>query len=288
MDDNIIVKFHITDLTTGEFIKEHKFNLNEEYFINKMPNNGSFQWKGDRKAYLPDLKVNLVHLVTDPKNNKKEQRSIENLKSFCNHTGVKYDMRINKIWKDLPPSNNCHRPQDIGLKPESIGNGFGKLTPGHYGCYLAHKNGICQESNQAYDITLIFEGDVIIDADFDELYTSLFRFNKIACDNGLDLVGFGNPPECTPILGPQIEDVHCDTKYFVPAQSYLIPNKSLNIWKEKLETLNWEAWDLWIMNIGQMKVAIADKVYTKHLPGFSLVDQVEKNKFNDNPLIFVD
>ena len=28
--------------------------------------------------------------------------------------------------------------------------------------------------------------------------------------------------------------------------------------------------------------------YTKHLPGFSLVDQIEKNKDNDNPLIFTD
>ena len=42
------------------------------------------------------------------------------------------------------------------------------------------------------------------------------------------------------------------------------------------------------MNIGQMKSGIADKVYTKHLPGFSLVDQIDKNKNNDNPLIFVD
>ena len=68
----------------------------------------------------------------------------------------------------------------------------------------------------------------------------------------------------------------------------MIPNKNLNNWKEKLENSKWEAWDLWIMNVGQMKSGIADKVYTKHLPGFSLVDQVEKNKYNDNPLIFTD
>ena len=76
--------------------------------------------------------------------------------------------------------------------------------------------------------------------------------------------------------------------HFVPAQSYLIPNQSLNNWKFKLENEKWEAWDLWIMNIGRMKTSIADKVYTKHLPGFSLVDQKEKNKNNDNPLIFID
>ena len=42
------------------------------------------------------------------------------------------------------------------------------------------------------------------------------------------------------------------------------------------------------MNVGNMKSGISDKVYTKHLPGFSLVDQKEKNKNNDNPLIFTD
>ena len=173
-------------------------------------------------------------------------------------------------------------------KPAPIGNGFGKLTPGHYGCYLAHKNAICAKDNGEYDFVLIFEGDVIIDSDFDELYDSLFRFDKIARDNSLDLVGFGNPINTSPVKGPQIEDVHCNAISFVPAQSYLIPNQSLSHWKEKLQNKKWEAWDLWIMNIGQMKSGIANKVYTKHLPGFSLVDQIDKNKNNDNPLIFVD
>ena len=289
LEDNIIVNFYITDLITGDFIKEHNFTLNKEYFLNKMPSNGSFKWKGDMKPYIKSpLKIKLIHLITDPKNNKKEQRSIKNLKSFCTYTGVEYDMKINKIWEDLPPSENCVRPKDIGLTPESLGDGFGKLTPGHYGCYLAHKNGICQNSNQEYDIILIFEGDVVVDSSFDELYTSLIRFNRIACENKIDLIGFGNPPQSTNVFGPQIEDIHCDVMPFIPAQSYLIPNRSLKIWKEKLETLNWEAWDLWIMNIGRMKSGIADKVYTKHLPGFSLVDQIDKNKDNDNPLIFID
>ena len=197
-------------------------------------------------------------------------------------------MRVNKIWKELPPAETCVRPQDIDWKPQSIGNGFGKLTPGHYGCYLAHKNAICLDDNIDYDFVLVFEGDTIIDSDFDELYESLFRFNKIATEQKLDLIGFGNPKETTNIRGPQIEDVYCDVIPFVPAQSYLIPNRSLNDWKLKLENQYWEAWDLWIMNIGRMKSGIADKIYTKHLPGFSLVDQVEKNKFNDNPLIFTE
>ena len=281
LKDNTIVNFYVTDLTTGEFIKEHTFKLDKDYFNNKITNNGLFTWKGDMAPYNP--KIKLLHLVTEPDTNEKEKLSVENIKSFCEHTGIKYDMRINKIWEDLPPSDTCQRPEHIDWKPAPIGNGFGKLTPGHYGCYLAHKNAILLEDNKDYDFVLIFEGDTIIDSDFDELYDSLFRFDKIANEQELDVVGFGNPKQTTKIVGPQIEDVHCNTILFVPAQSYLIPNQSLSHWKEKLQNKKWEAWDLWIMNVGQMKSGIADKVYTKQLPGFSIIDQKNKSK-NDSTL----
>ena len=288
MDDNIIVTFDVKDSINGDDVIKHTFNLNRDYFENKITNNGSFTWKSSLQPYTKNNKIKLLHLVTEPETNEKEKRSIENLKSFCEHTDIEYDMRVNKIWKELPPSDTCNRPQDIDWKPQSIGNGFGKLTPGHYGCYLAHKNAIIDDENKNYDFILVFEGDTIIDSDFTELYNSLFRFNRIANENNLDLIGFGNPKETTNIRGIQIEDIHCDVVPFVPAQSYLIPQSKLNNWKNKLNNEKWEAWDLWIMNIGQMKSGISDKVYTKHLPGFSLVDQIEKNKFNDNPLIFVD
>jgi glycosyltransferase involved in cell wall biosynthesis len=287
-NDKFIVTFNIIDLGTGNSIKKHIFKLDKDYFDNKITNNGLFTWKGDMAPYNP--KIKLLHLITEPDTNEKEQRSIENLKSFCDHTNIKYDMRVNKIWKDLPPSDTCHRPEHIDWKPAPIGNGFGKLTPGHYGCYLAHKNAILLEDNKDYDFVLIFEGDTIIDSDFDELYDSLFRFDKIANEQELDVVGFGNPKQTTKIVGPQIEDVHCNAILFVPAQSYLIPNQSLSHWKEKLQNKKWEAWDLWIMNVGQMKSGIADKVYTKQLPGFSIIDQENKSK-NDSALhklIFTD
>ena len=288
LKDEFIVTFDVKDSISGQDVVKHVFNLDKDYFENTLKNNGKFTWNLPADEYYKNHKIKLLHLVTEPETNEKEQRSIENLKSFCEHTGIVYDMKINKIWRELPPSENCVRPQDIDWKPQSIGNGFGKLTPGHYGCYLAHKNAITDLDNQNYDFVLIFEGDTIIDSDFNELYESLFRFNRIANEQGLDLVGFGNPKETTNINGPQIEDVHCDVIPFVPAQSYLIPQGKLENWYDNLMNKKWEAWDLWIINIGRMRSGIADKVYTKHLPGFSLVDQVEKNRHNDNPLIFVD
>jgi glycosyltransferase involved in cell wall biosynthesis len=76
LKDNTIVNFYVTDLTTGEFIKEHTFKLDKDYFNNKITNNGLFTWKGDMAPYNP--KIKLLHLVTEPDTNEKEQRSIEN------------------------------------------------------------------------------------------------------------------------------------------------------------------------------------------------------------------
>tara|TARA_B110000977_G_scaffold186309_1_gene252087 strand:- start:4713 stop:7400 length:2688 start_codon:yes stop_codon:yes gene_type:complete len=277
LKDNFIVTFDVKDSSNGETIKYHQFNLNEDYFLNTMPDNGMFNWKGDRSQYEP--KIKLLHLVTEPTTNKKEQRSIKNLKDFCSSTGIKYNQRINKIWKETPPSDTCNRPQDIASEP-----GYMKLSPGHYGCYLAHKNAICEDDNKIYDFTLIFEGDVMVDSE--DLYSSLLRFNKIARENQLDIIGFGNPKPQN--ITDTIEDVYISDNAFVPAQSYLIPHTSLKHVQKITNDSKWDAFDLWIKNVAKFKVATADKVYTKHLPGFSLVDQIEKNKDNDNPLIFTD
>jgi GR25 family glycosyltransferase involved in LPS biosynthesis len=247
-----------------------------------------FTWKGDLEQYHNNHKIILHHLVTEPKTNEKEKRSIENLKAFCKHTGIEYNMRVNEIYRRLPPADSCHRPQDIAFQPQSIGNGFGKLTPGHYGCYLAHRNAITLGENKNYDFVLIFEGDTIIDSDFDELYNSLFRFNKIANEQGLDLVGFGNPKETTNVYGIQVEDVHCDVIPFVPAQSYLITQTKVNKFKHLLENTPWDAIDLWICNVANLKIGTAEKIYTKHLPGYSIIEQTIKDGKTDNPLIFLE
>ena len=162
-------------------------------------------------------KIKLMHLVTDPENNPKEIRSIENIKDFCEKTGIIYEQRVNVIWKETPPSENCARPTEVQDKP-----GYYKLAPGHYGCYLAHKNAILTADNKEYDYVLIFEGDVIIDSDYTELYDALQRFSRLAKETDMDIIGFGNPWQNRNLNGPKIEDIYTDVTPFVPAQSYLI------------------------------------------------------------------
>jgi glycosyltransferase involved in cell wall biosynthesis len=279
LNDNFIVTFNVKDTTTGETVKFHQFELNKDYFLNQMSNNGSFKWKGDRSNYNP--KIKLMHLVTEPETNEKEINSIENIKDFCNKTGIKYEQRINKIWTDTPPKENCNRPNDVQDKP-----GYYKLAPGHYGCFLAHKNAMLADDNKEYDYVLIFEGDVIIDTPFNELYNKLIEFNQTAIKADMDIIGFGNPTNNRNLTGPKIDDIYTDVTPFVPAQSYLITKDKLANIKEKLNTLPWDAFDLWVCNVAKLRVGTADKIYTKHLPGFSIIEQEFKGMDENSPEIY--
>jgi len=281
LDDNIIVTFDVKDTNTGESVKYHKFNLNKDYFLNAMPNNGMFNWKGDRSRYNP--KIKLMHLVTEPDVNEKEIRSVKNIKEFCKSTGIEYEQRINKIWTDLPPIDTCNRPEDVQDKP-----GYYKLAPGHYGCYKAHTNAIMSENNKDYDYVLIFEGDVIVDSQFDELKQSLERFSKIAKENDQDIIGFGNPYQNRNLNGPKIEDIYTNVSPFIPAQSYLINKNKLQFIQNKVKNTPWDAFDMWVCNVAKLKVGTAEKIYTKHLPGFSIIEQEIKTTDENSPLIYAE
>ncbi len=281
--DKFKIKFDIFNSNTQTFIESYYFDLDKNYFKNKINNNGMFTWKGDTTQYIPsDYKVKLLHLVTEPTTNEKEIRSIENIKKFCKHTGIEYDQRINKIWTEMPPTDTCHRPTEVQEKP-----GYYKLAPGHYGCYLAHKNAICEINNNKYDFILIFEGDVIVDSDFDELYNSFSRFVRISNEQDQDIIGFGNPWQARNLNGPKIEDIHTNVTPFIPAQSYLITKDKLPNIVNLLNTTKWDAFDLWVCNVAQLKVGTAEKIYTKHIPGFSIVEQEIKTTDNHSPLIFL-
>ena len=279
LDDNIIVTFDVKDTNTGESVKYHKFNLNKDYFLNAMPNNGMFNWKGDRSRYNP--KIKLMHLVTEPDVNEKEIRSVKNIKEFCESTGIEYEQRINKIWTDLPPIDTCNRPEDVQDKP-----GYYKLAPGHYGCYKAHTNAIMSENNKDYDYVLIFEGDVIVDSSFSKLRQALDRFSRLSNENNQDIIGFGNPFNNRNLNGPKIEDIYTDVTPFIPAQSYLINNNKLDYIQDKIKNTKWDAFDMWVCNVANLKVGTADKIYTKHLPGFSIIEQEFKGMDENSPEIY--
>ena len=273
--DIYVVTLENYDLTSSKYLDTKTITIDYNYYKNTLPGNGWIKLKN----YKP--KIKLMHLVTEPKTNPKEIRSVKNIKDFCNKTGIVYEQRINKIWTELPPKDTCNRPDDVQDKP-----GYYKLAPGHYGCFKAHTDAIMAENNKDYDYVLIFEGDVIIDSNYQELYDSLKRFSKIAKENNQDVIGFGNPFSNRNLNGPKIEDIYTNVIPFIPAQSYLINRDKIDYIQDKVTTTKWDAFDMWVCNVAKLNVGTAEKIYTKHLPGFSIIEQEFKGMDENSPEIY--
>ena len=43
---------------------------------------------------------------------------------------------------------------------------------------------------------------------------------------------------------------------------------------------------MWVCNVAQLKVGTAEKIYTKHLPGFSIIEQEFKGMDENSPEIY--
>jgi len=279
-DDIFKIKWEVYDLDTNLHLDTKEIIVDNNYRKNQINNNGLFEWYGDMSKF-DKPKIKLMHLVTEPDSNPKEIRSIESVKDFCEKTDIKYEQRVNKIWKDTPPKDTCNRPDDVQDVP-----GHYKLAPGHYGCYIAHTNAITAEDNSEYDYVLIFEGDVIVDSDYNELYDSLIRFSRLAQQNDQDIIGFGNPYQNRNLNGPKVEDIYTNVTPFIPAQSYLINRDKLSKLVNAVKTTKWDAFDMWVCNVAQLKVGTAEKIYTKHLPGFSIIEQEFKGMDENSPEIY--
>jgi len=104
-------------------------------------------------------------------------------------------------------------------------------------------------------------------------------------EHDLDVVGFGNVDYGHK---QKIEDLLIDVHTFAPAQSYLIPGGKIGKFRDMHSNCKWDAADLWLTRVADFKTAIATTIYTKHLAGFSIVDQKHKSKDNDVSQIFKD
>jgi hypothetical protein len=73
---------------------------------------------------------------------------------------------------------------------------------------------------------------------------------------------------------------------FIPAQSYLINQNKLEKITNLINTTLWDAFDMWVCNVARLRVGTAEKIYTKHLPGFSIIEQQFKGTDENSPLIY--
>jgi len=66
----------------------------------------------------------------------------------------------------------------------------------------------------------------------------------------------------------------------------LINNNKLDKIKLLINTTPWDAFDMWVCNVARLRVGTAEKIYTKHLPGFSIIEQEFKGMDENSPEIY--
>jgi glycosyltransferase involved in cell wall biosynthesis/GR25 family glycosyltransferase involved in LPS biosynthesis len=224
--------------------------------------------KIEKSSVDKGYKISAYHMLTDIDTDReiKSMMSLVKLKDY----DVKYNTCINKRWSELPPSENCQYPEKISMEPG------GKLTPGHYGCYLAHKDAFYRGINTDSDFIFIFECDAVIDVEMDEF----MRKVKFACNilNKTDLLMFSFGYHNNSHIIDKFDDYWTVNKFY-GAHAYLIPRKSFSIIDEMYKNSKWNVSDLlFVENLDQYKTGIFEVPPTKQSAGYSILDKI----YNDD------
>jgi glycosyltransferase involved in cell wall biosynthesis len=258
--NNSDVNFLTNDIQTNISIILESLNVEKNEEIKKSKN-----IIYEKKEIESKKNINAYHMLTDIDSDR-EVQSLISLSKLRN-LGINYQTCINKRWTKLPPSENCQYPDKISMEPG------GKLTPGHYGCYLAHKGAFYKGLQDNPDYILIFECDAVIDVDYEEFKNKL-RFACNVLENREDLLmfsfGFHNHSN---IIEQKSE--YWVVNRFYGAHAYLIPRKSYQIIDNMYKKSKWNVTDLlFAENLDMYKTGIFEIPITKQAAGLSILDKV--------------
>ena len=275
LNDNITVTFDVKDTTTGQSVEYYQFKLDKDYFLNVMPNNGNFQWKGDRSQYEISPKVKIFHLLSQP-DDEREQRSIASISELAKFEGMEYTQIINKPYTELPPIDTCARPEDVQLNP-----GHYKLSPGHYGCYKAHTDIISSLPKDENTTYLFFECDAILTTTPKEYYNKLKEAIEISKEHNYTFFSFAYN------YGIYNEyENHIDGNKIIETHSYFIMGDKIDRVQKTILNSKWDTIDLWITNNfqGELKGFYREPLVLQ-ASGYSLLDQKTTPNLESSPKI---
>ncbi len=235
---------------------------------------GQFQ-QGFRSFIRKKPRIQVKHMLTRP-DDMRERVSIQSLQQLSKY-GIDYQPIINEVYEEIPPAENCRRPEHISKdnKPGELypGAGLGWITGRHYGCYLAHRYALETIDEENYDYTLIFEADAFI-------YTGLEEFVDIvnkACFmselNDVYFISFANNPAREKT---KIDELFSQTGHAQDlAHCYLIPNRTKGWWMDRIKDCGWDVGDLWYNHVfyhHPKNRYTTNKMYSKQAEGYSLLD----------------
>lgn len=277
----IIVEMRFEDTDAQNVYKTDKFIINEST-LHKYQYAGFFEYKRKESKH----KIKLVHLQTTI-NDEREQKSREELEKvqaydweYINYTNVPFTQ--------LPPNDNCQRPECVSLHlfdEETVNERGTALTPHHFGCFQAFQYGI-SENIQDVDFLIVCEGDCKLEVPLEEFINKVESVCNIIQDTDIGYVSFGDKAtlEHGWLQSPKIEDVPNQdliyiTNHIIGLQCIMFPRKALGFLASKFLNEKWDAADIFLNSIfygSEYKMAIVEKRLTTQYDGYSLIDQTEK------------
>lgn len=222
--------------------------------------------------------VNLIHLRTNINDEReiKSRSSLMKLVDFKNNDPqdivFRYKEHVNLRYTKKPPAANCRRPDDISMVPD-----FMKLTPSHYGCYLAHRNAIYQINSEECHFTLICECDTVILSTYSEFINALKTAINEMLNNKVFYVSFTN--NYTPVDKVHVDEMWDEAWHQDGTHCYLINSKTAGWFKHKFMTNPWDTIDICYNHIfcHDRQKRYSSKIrYAFETQGMSLLENVEK------------
>ena len=215
-------------------------------------------------------KIKIVHMLCDI-NGEREKQSIKHLHNLRDFTNWTYEQSINQRYHDIPPKENCARPDDVQLEP-----GDYKLTGPHYGNFLAHKRVFEEHMNDDYDAVLICESDAIFIKSPQKVFKTIIDMYDEMMYNNLNYMSFGKRIPDWPYkefehfgIATRMSEAHC----------YLVPYKQKDYYLNKFNSLKWDALDLWYNNniFNDNKSGIVKNPISIQCSGESYLDKIHKD-----------
>ncbi len=221
------------------------------------------------------MKIRLAHLLTDTEA-EREKKSNESLSPLSGH-GIEYIQHINQRYRG---ENHLYH------KPVYEGN----HTAGHYGAFLSFRKAVTQGFTEDLDGFMICECDCVISCEPDR-FADLAREAADVCrKNLINYVSFGSPIANGTLWSPAIET---DSRYgsfyltdkIILTHCIFFPRHSREFLLYHLETMTWDALDIWLNYIFRSSTNPPPKrfgilrhpIASQH-EGTSLLDNVWKER----------
>lgn len=307
--DSIIISEHKLDLLTnrakyfkhidydGEpieitisFYDEDNLHKTETYELNDITiheyyNNGFF--KENNQSLIsniesPKYNIKVLHLQTTI-NDEREILSRESLQQVSKY-GIEYVLHTNELFKSIPPSHNCVRPQCVSMElfDEETTNRLGTaLTPAHYGCFESFKNGIISEFDKDLDFLIVCEGDCLIEVPIEEFVNKVNQVCEIVNNEDISYFSFGDTktldfgwPQSNVIKEIPNQNLLFITDKIIGLQCIMFPIKYREYLINKLRTEKWDCMDTFFNIIFSGKnMGILKNRITTQADGYSLIDK---------------